>query len=227
MILTMPQAAQYFYDAGFRGNSVAYITAIAQAESSLDTTIVSGVVSDGTRGYGLVQIETENLDGGDWQSPAWQASKALVMSGGGTDFRAWCSACLPIPCGGYTKGCGGYGSGAAGQYLAEAFAAVNEVRVPTPPPTPAVPHPPMSPWPGIILQVQTPPIQWHGTQRWQEQLNIVIKPWLPKPLVTDGSFGLLTEEATKIFQPRSGLPATGKVDKLTWDHAWSYSGPNG
>lgn len=35
-------------------------------------------------------------------------------------------------------------------------------------------------------------------------------------LVVDGSFGPLTETATKEFQQQAGLPVTGVVDQATW-----------
>jgi peptidoglycan hydrolase-like protein with peptidoglycan-binding domain len=35
-------------------------------------------------------------------------------------------------------------------------------------------------------------------------------------LVVDGSFGPLTEAATKQFQQQAGLPVTGVVDEATW-----------
>jgi peptidoglycan hydrolase-like protein with peptidoglycan-binding domain len=206
-ILAPVQIAQYAYDAGFRGDAVAYITACALAESGGDTEAVSGVVSDGTRGYGLVQIETENVQGGDWQSPSWQMSKALAMSEGGTNFNPWCTACAPMPCGGYDKGCGGYGSGAAASHLAVARAAAADVH------GASAPAAATTPWPGTYLELQTPPIYQHGTGMLQEQLNKV----LGCHLVIDMYFGADTAAAVRDYQRLHGLTQDGVVGPATWD----------
>ena len=41
-------------------------------------------------------------------------------------------------------------------------------------------------------------------------------PDIPK-VVPDGVYGAMTREAVTAFQKKAGLPATGVVDKITWD----------
>jgi hypothetical protein len=116
MILTPVEIARFLQTAGFRGEAIGYGVAICLAESGGNTEAVSGVVSDGTRGYGLAQIETENLHGGNWRDPTWQANTFWRMSAQGTNFNPWCTACSPMP--GIDKtGCGNAGSGNAVHFL--------------------------------------------------------------------------------------------------------------
>lgn len=197
------QIAQTAYnDGGFRGSSIAWITACALAESGGNTLAVSGVESDSTRGYGLVQIETENVQGGDWQDPAWQMQKAFAMSSAGTNFNPWCTACSPMP--GLTngKGCGGYGSGAAISHLAAAYEAADQIAV--------IPND--NPWPGTLLTLEIPMIQWHGTQRVQTRLNQL----LLTGLVTDGWYGPSTAAAVRRFQMWKRLTTDSTVGAVTW-----------
>ena len=126
-------AAQIYADAvsaGFSGQSAIWITAIALAESRGDTAAVSGVQGDGTRGYGLTQIETENLKNipgwttGStvWQNPVANLTAAYIMSSSGTNFNAWCTAVAPMP-GVSSTGCNGTGSGNSRNFIAAATAA--------------------------------------------------------------------------------------------------------
>lgn len=208
MILSMPEICQYAYNNGFRGDHVAFMSACAMAESSGNTEIISGVVSDGTRGYGLCQIETENVQGGNWQDPNWQMQKAFAMSNGGFNFNPWCTAVSPMPglIGG--KGCGGYGSGAAGQYLGAAYAAAAHLHV-VPPTAPST-------WPGMDLRLLTPPIHGHGTGVWQARMNAV----QAAGLMVDAFYGPMTEYATAKYQRGHGLVPDGVVGKKTWDQGF-------
>lgn len=123
-VLNANEIAGYAQAAGFTGSAIGYIVAIGLAESGGNLQIVSPVQSDGTRGYGLFQIETENVgSGGNWQDPTWQAQKAYAMSSQGTNFEPWCTACAPMPISlngvSYQTGCKGFGSGAARAFLAQ------------------------------------------------------------------------------------------------------------
>lgn len=51
----------------------------------------------------------------------------------------------------------------------------------------------------------------------QKKLNAVLKLRGPARLVTDGDFGSGTKRVVKKFQRSVGLPATGSVDRATWD----------
>lgn len=212
MILSPLQIAQYLYAANFRGDKVAFGVAVGLAESSGNTEIVSGVVSDGTRGFGLFQIETENVKGGNWQDPTWQAQKFWQMSSGGWNYGPWCTACAPMPGTIGGKGCGGYGSGAAAQYLAEAYAAAAQVHAA---PTPAPSGPPS--WPGVDLRVLTPEIHGHGTGVWQARMNALQE----AVLVVDANYGPATAAATAHYQRTHGLKQDSIVGKITWSSAFA------
>lgn len=207
MILNYLQIATYAYNNGYRGDHVAFATACAMAESSGNTEIVSGVVSDGTRGFGLMQIESENVQGGNWQDPNWQMQKAFAMSNGGFNWNPWCTACSPMPglIGG--RGCGGYGSGAAYQYLQAAYIAASQVHASAPEPT----------WPGMDLRLLVPNIQGHGTGLWQQRLDVVQN----AQLRVDADFGPMTEWATIKFQTTHGLKPDGIVGPKTWEAAFA------
>lgn len=127
-VLSADQIAQYAYQAGFKTiDTLTAIVAIGLAESSGNLNIISPVQSDGTRGYGLFQIETENLNGAAWQAPNVQAKLAWTLSDGGKSFNPWCTACAPMPgvitqkSGPRATGCGGYGSGNAYNFLQTAL----------------------------------------------------------------------------------------------------------
>lgn len=207
MILAPAQIAQYAYNNQFRGDAVAYATACALAESSGNTEIVSGVVSDGTRGFGLMQIETENVQGGNWQDPNWQMQKAFAMSSGGHNWNPWCTAVTPMPGLVNGRGCGGYGSGAAGQYLTVAYAAAAEVHAVNAGPS----------WPGIDLRLLMPRMHGHGTGTWQVRLNVI----QAAKLVVDGTYGPITEWATTKFQQTHGLHVDGIVGQQSWSAAFA------
>lgn len=213
MILSPVQIAQYLFDANFRGDKVAFGVAVGLAESSGNTEAVSGVVSDGTRGWGLFQIESENVQGGNWQDPTWQAEKFWQMSSGGWNYGPWCTSCSPMPgCVG-GKGCGGYGSGAAIGYLAEAYAAAAQVHVA--PPTPSV----APSWPGIDLRLLTPNIVGHGTGVWQARMNALHE----AVLVVDADYGPATVIATEHFQRTHTLLSDGIVGPKTWAKAFTVT----
>lgn len=201
MILTPLQIAQAMYNAGFRGNSVAFSTAIAMAESGGNTEAVSPVQPDGTRGYGLCQIETENLHGGNWQDPTWQAVRMLEMSSGGANYNPWCTSCQPMPGLVARTGCNGYGSGSARLYLAEAYQVAAQVQ-------------PTNGWPGVLLKVG---VVGHGTKAWQTFLHGLGN---HPHVIADDVFGPITEGATLDYQRKSGLVADGVVGPSTWSKAF-------
>lgn len=202
MILTPNQIAQYMYDAGFRGAAIAYSVAVSKAESGGNTEAVSPVQSDGTRGYGLCQIETENLQGGNWQDPAWQAARFFQMSEGGTNYNPWCTACAPMPgLNGHSTGCNGYGSGAARLFLPEGYAAAASVQ-------------PGNGWPGTYLKNG---VTGHGTKQWQTFLRSLGN---HPNVAEDDAFGPITEAATKNYQTSRQILADGIVGPDTWGKAF-------
>jgi hypothetical protein len=224
MILDMPQIAQYMHDYGlFRGDAVAYMTACAMAESGGDTNIQGVLAPNGTRGFGLVQIEggangpgDGNVAGGDWTSPSWQAEKAFEMSYQGTNFNAWCTACAPMPIRGffqgihynYSRGCGGAGSGNAIRFLAQSYAAAASVLVAAPA------HEVTQAWQGVILGNG---VIDHGTGIWQARMNVLES----AKLLPDGVFGSLTANATTKYQQNHGLAVTGHVHEDDWNKAFA------
>jgi hypothetical protein len=217
MILTIQQVAQYMHDNGpFRGEPVAYMSACAMAESGGDTDIEGVIALDGTRGFGLVQIETENVQGGEWTSPSWQASKAFAMSAQGTNFEPWCTACAPMPILGfrngqhfnYSRGCEGAGSGNAIRFLGEAYEAAAHVLV-------AAPAIEVSQsWEGVILGNG---VVGHGTGIWQARLNVLESAGLSP----DGFFGPVTANATTKYQQNHKLNVTGHVYEADWNKAFA------
>lgn len=57
--------------------------------------------------------------------------------------------------------------------------------------------------------------------------NPAVKVWQQRmsdrfwSIKVDGLFGLQTEEKVRAFQKEKGLTATGKINKATWDKAWT------
>ena len=97
MILTREQAASYARQAGFRGDGLTLMVAIATAESGLDTNAAN--LNDPNGGsFGLVQINGAHF-GESWTNGVMTKALALdplvamqfafVLSRGGTDFSAW------------------------------------------------------------------------------------------------------------------------------------------
>lgn len=194
-MLSPVQIAEYMQAAGFRGEHVGYMVAIALAESGGNTEAVSPVVPDGTRGYGLIQIETENLQGGNWQDPTWQAQRGWEMTGHATNYNPWCTACDPMPGLINGKGCGGYGSGNATRFLSEGLQAAATVE-----------H---AVWPGVYLKLGS---IGYGTGVWQHRMNRV----MGSHLLPDRIFGIRTQQVTEAFQKQHNLAPDGVVGPATW-----------
>jgi cell wall-associated NlpC family hydrolase len=99
------QIAQAAYQAGFRGQALVWMTAIAMRESSGNPAAYNGNVHTGDNSWGLWQINTlgGNASGirniltslgrsGSFQDlldPAINAQVAYKLSGGGTNFEPW------------------------------------------------------------------------------------------------------------------------------------------
>lgn len=190
--------------ARFTGEALGWITAIGLAESGGNTDAVSGVASDGTRGYGLFQIETENLDGGTWTDPTWQADRAWELSAEGTNFDPWCTACTPMA--GITAGtgCGGYGSGNARQFLAAGADAAAQV-------TPIGATPP----PFVVTLRQPPELALPEVRQWQTKMRA-----RGFHLTVDGVYGPASETECRSFQRQHRLTVDGEVGPVTWNATW-------
>lgn len=96
-LLTVAQLISYAQNAGFRGENLAIIVAIAQAESGGDT---SRRNSGGDRGVLQInsKIHSEISDACAFD-PACSFSAAYKISNGGSDFKQWCTAWSDGACG--------------------------------------------------------------------------------------------------------------------------------
>lgn len=119
-ILTMDQTVAYAKQAGFKGQGLIDICAIAKAESGLSTDVVNSIGATGILQIYLAVHPT--VSSAQAKDPAYSFRYAYGLSNGGTNFCAWqsykCSACGC--CNGPTCWDGHYA-----QYLPEAQAAVN------------------------------------------------------------------------------------------------------
>lgn len=71
--LSDAQVAGYAKSAGFTGGDVAICVAVCHAESGCRTDVVNSANKNGTRDYGLMQINSSHsqlLASGNWQNPA-------------------------------------------------------------------------------------------------------------------------------------------------------------
>ena len=103
--LSFDQIARAAYQAGFRGQALAWMTAIAMRESGGRTNAYNGNVRTGDNSWGLWQINTIGGNGanirrilqslgysGDFQdlyNPVVNAQVAYKLSSGGTNFEPW------------------------------------------------------------------------------------------------------------------------------------------
>ena len=198
--------------ARFTGERLAWIVAIGLAESGGDPEAISAVASDGTRGYGLFQIETENVTAHDgwerWTDPAWQTDVAWELSAGGTYFGPWCTACAPMA-GVATTGCGGYGSGNARQFLTVGAQAAAQVSQQPPTHDPHVPPP-------FRLTLRQPPMMTVPEVRaWQAKMHA-----RGFHLAVDGVYGPESEANCRSFQRQHHLAEDGEVGPITWRATW-------
>ena len=89
MIITVAQANVYAKNAGFTGNALRVIVAIAQAESGLDTTAVNPTDANGGS-YGILQINgIHNVQQADAFDPQFSFNFAYQLSQRGANFRDW------------------------------------------------------------------------------------------------------------------------------------------
>lgn len=111
--LSPNQVAHYAYDAGFRGNSLVTAVAIADAESSFDTS----ATSPGDTCLGLWQINKVNDESNpsSLYDPTVNANMTYSISNGGTNWNAWTT----------------YTSGSYTKYLSVAEAAAQSVAQPS------------------------------------------------------------------------------------------------
>lgn len=81
------QVAHYAYDAGFRGSSLVTAVAVADAESTFDTS----ATSPGDTCIGLWQINKVNdeTNPSTLFNPSYNAKMAYSISNGGTNWSAW------------------------------------------------------------------------------------------------------------------------------------------
>lgn len=89
--LSDAQVAGYAKSAGFTGGDVAICVAVCHAESGCRTDVVNNDNANGTRDYGLMQINSSHaqlLSSGNWQNPGdnMRMAYAVFQSQG---WRAW------------------------------------------------------------------------------------------------------------------------------------------
>lgn len=123
--LTFPQALSYAYGAGFQGQSAYIITAIAMAESGLNTQAQNCNNPGGTCDRGIMQINNHyhsEVSDACAYDPACAFKAAFTISSGGTSFRPWCTAWSDGACG--SKGGTYLGSGAPYQQYIQSNAGV-------------------------------------------------------------------------------------------------------
>jgi hypothetical protein len=91
--LSATQIASYAYQAGFRGADLVIAVAVAFAESGGNPSAINTTNANGSRDYGLWQINSVHSDllaSGSWSNPADNARMAYsVWKGSG--WRAWAS----------------------------------------------------------------------------------------------------------------------------------------
>lgn len=91
--ITLAQAVYYARMAGLPEDQVATAVAICQAESSLRIGAVSAPAQDGSKGYGLWQIEWPTHSAYDparlTTDPTYNAQAMAAISSGGTNWRPW------------------------------------------------------------------------------------------------------------------------------------------
>lgn len=108
--ITVGQAIQYARNAGFSGNGLVTIVAIAWAESGLNTTAIN-YDSNGTQDWGILQINSiHKISQSQANNPTFAFQYAYSsLSNGGTNFTAWTT----------------YNSGTYKQYVPQVQAQIN------------------------------------------------------------------------------------------------------
>ena len=90
---------------------------------------------------------------------------------------------------------------------------------PIPVPTPPPPGPPSSsppPWPGRLLELQTPYMVGSDVLTWQTQMHT--RGWT---ITTDSTYGPQSRGVCLAFQEEKHLTADGIVGPVTWAASWT------
>ncbi|MFD0854572.1 peptidoglycan-binding protein [Actinomadura adrarensis] len=72
------------------------------------------------------------------------------------------------------------------------------------------------PFQGRLLQRRRPIEYGDDVEMWQKRMDE--RGW---EITVDGKYGPQSEAKCKAFQQEKGLPATGVVDKETWEKTWT------
>jgi peptidoglycan hydrolase-like protein with peptidoglycan-binding domain len=75
-------------------------------------------------------------------------------------------------------------------------------------------------WPGRTLLIASPMMRGADVKAWQAKLKQ--RGWT---IDVDGVFGPQSRGVCRGYQKATGLPATGQVDRATWDMTWSWKPP--
>lgn len=75
-------------------------------------------------------------------------------------------------------------------------------------------------WPGRVLELTRPMMHGEDIEAVQEKLRT--RGWT---ITVDGLYGEKTRGSIRLYQARTGLPVTGRVDEPTWDMVWSWRPP--
>lgn len=75
-------------------------------------------------------------------------------------------------------------------------------------------------WPGRTLVIASPMMRGTDVKAWQAKLKQ--RGWT---IDADGFYGPQSRGVCRAYQKATGLPATGQVDRATWDMTWSWKPP--
>ncbi len=221
--LSRVQLAQLFYQAGFRGENLVNMVAIAMRESGGDPTAFNGNAGTGDNSYGLTQINMiGDLGPARLQQfgiasadqlfdPLTNARAAFILSENGTDLTPW---------GGYKGMWNTYNTD-----LPAARAAVEQAQaqgllgqpfqpggVTNPAPAPAAPSA-INASDASSMPILRIGARGEAVADLQRRLQAV--GFSPGPI--DGWFGPQTQAAVRAFQQSRGITVDGWVGPQTWD----------
>lgn len=224
--LSGPELAQVFYQAGFRGENLVAMVAIATRESGGDPDAFNGNAGTGDKSYGLTQINMLGslgparlqqlglMSNEQLFDPLTNARAAYVISNNGTDLRPW---------GGY-KGLSNtfntdMNAARAAVQQAEAQGLLgkpfngNAGTYQTVAYTPAASTRATQAW-NAAPQMPTLRIGARGPAVAELQRQLKAAGFNPGPV--DGWFGPKTQAAVRAFQASRGITVDGWVGPQTW-----------
>lgn len=230
--LSRVQLAQLFHQAGFRGENLVDMVAIAMRESGGDPRAFNGNTGTRDDSYGLTQInmigdlgparlQQFGLSSADQLfDPLTNARAAYLLSGNGTDLSPW---------GGYKGMSNTYNTdiGAAREAVMQAdaqgllgqpFQSGAQVDVATPPAA-------VSPAPTSASSAASMPVLRIGARGEAVadlQRRLQAAGFSPGPV--DGWFGPQTQGAVRAFQQSRGIAVDGWVGPQTWGQLLNVGG---